>query len=130
MKKSQLPGIVKDPASLSEDHLPRDFVGRGSQMKELLRCLEAESPGRWPVSLWVHGPPGAGKSSAVRKILGQLETSGVRTAYINCWSTQTFYSVLDALFTELRQLVAEMRDVSFKFERLSRIAREKPLVIV
>ncbi|MBN2565973.1 MAG: AAA family ATPase [Candidatus Eisenbacteria bacterium] len=130
MTRHQLPGIVRDPAPLSEDHLPKDFVGRESQIEEFLRYLKVEAPGSWPVSVWVHGPPGGGKTSAVRRVLGQLETGGVRTAYVNCWSSQTFYSVLDALFTELRQLVAEMRDVSFKFERLSRIAREKPLVIV
>jgi Cdc6-like AAA superfamily ATPase len=129
MAKSQPPGIVKDTKPLSEEHVPQEFPGREEQLQDLLSCLKPEAPGRWPVSVWVHGPPGAGKSAAVRKVLGHLETGGIRTAYVNCWSSQTFYSVLETLFTELRQLVAEMRDVSFKFERLSRIAREKPLVI-
>jgi Cdc6-like AAA superfamily ATPase len=54
----------------------------------------------------------------------------LRTAYVNCWSAQTFYAVLETVFQELRALVAEMRDISFKFDRLARIAREKPVIVV
>ncbi len=126
MVTSAVPDIVKDRDPFSEDFLPADFVNRQQEIEILDTCLSGTSQ----VSLWVHGPPGSGKTSLVRKALGSLETQGVSTAYVNCFSAQTFYAVLDTIFTELRALVAEMRDVAFKYERLTRLTADKPLVVV
>ncbi|MEE9130369.1 MAG: AAA family ATPase [Phycisphaerales bacterium] len=125
-----MPSIVTDTKPLSEEFLPTTFPGREAQLKELIE--QVTPPGReWrPSHLWIHGPPGSGKSSTVRKMLGQLEEHNIKTAYVNCWSAQTFYAVLEAIFQELRTLVAEMRDVSFKFDRLGRIAKGQRLVVV
>ncbi len=125
-----MPSIVTDTKPLSEEFLPAAFPGREPQLKELLEHVAPPSKEWRPSHLWIHGPPGSGKSSTVRKVLGQLEEHNIKTAYVNCWSTQTFYSVLEAIFQELRALVAEMRDVSFKFDRLGRIARNQRIVVV
>lgn len=123
-------GIVKKTEPLTEEFLPPAFPGRDDQLALLADVL---TPGPFkpkPQHLWVHGQPGSGKSSLVRKVLAQLEEQRVRTAIVNCWSAQTFYSVLETIFSELRTLVPETRDVAFKFDRLSRIARSHALVIV
>ncbi len=125
-----MPSIVTDTKPLSEEFLPAAFPGREAQLKELLEHVAPRSKEWRPNHLWVHGPPGSGKTSSVRKLLGQLEDQQIKTAYVNCWSAQTFYAVLETVFQELRALVAEMRDVSFKFDRLGRIAKDQRLVIV
>ena len=125
-----MPSIVTDTKPLSEEFLPATFPGREAQLKEFLEHVAPPNKEWRPSHLWIHGPPGSGKSSTACRVLGQLEEQQIRTAYVNCWSTQTFYSVLEAIFQELRALVAEMRDVSFKFDRLGRIARNQRIVVV
>ena len=124
------PSVVKDTKPLSEEYIPASFPGREAQLKELIDQIATTSKDWRSSHFWIHGPPGSGKSSTVRKVLGHLEDQNIRTAYVNCWSAQTFYAVLEAIFQELRALVAEMRDVSFKFDRLGRIAKGRHLVVV
>ena len=123
-------GIVRKTEPLSEQFLPEGFPGREGILQELLDCLRPAVEKQPPLHSWLHGPPGSGKTSAAKRVLAQLEEQGIRTAYVNCWSSQTFYGVLDTIFQELRALVGEQRDVAFKFERLGRLARERPLVLV
>jgi len=123
-------GIVTNTGPLTEEYLPSAFPGREAQLRELADCLISSGNAQRPRHVWAFGPPGSGKSSVVRRVLGQLEEQRVRTAYVNCWSAQTFYAVLETVLQEFRALVGEMRDVSFKFERLGRIAKEHHLVIV
>jgi archaeal cell division control protein 6 len=122
--------IVRETGPLAESYLPETLHGREVIQKVMLALLLPNLRGRRLPHLWLHGPPGSGKSTLTRKALGHLEEQRVRTAYVNCWGSQTFYSVLEAIFQELRALVEEKRDAAFKLERLCRLAREQPLVIV
>lgn len=121
--------IIKDTTPLSEDYIPTGFPGRGEQEQTLLNNLLPSLIKDKPFHTWVHGPPGSGKSSVVKSVLGKLEEHGFKTVYVNGWSAQTFFSVLDTILDELRALVGEKREIAFKFERLNRIAKENLLVI-
>lgn len=114
---------------LSEDYQPADFPGREDHERAILSNLLPGVIRGTPFHTWVHGPSGTGKSSVVRSVLGQLEEHGFKTVHVNCWSTQTFFSVLDSILDELRALVGEKREVSFKFERLRRIAKDNLLLV-
>lgn len=128
MSRPPIPIVVKfEP--LTEQYLPAEFVGRQAQVQELLKLMSLPGYRGHGVVGWLHGPPGTGKSSIARAILHHLEDRRVRTAYVNCWSAQTFYAAIEAVFTELRALVGEVRDVAFKLERLVQIADRHPLVI-
>ena len=122
--------IVQETGPLAENYLPESLHGREIIQKVMLSLLLPSLRGRRLPHLWLHGPPGSGKSTLSRMALGHLEEQRIRTAYVNCWSSQTFYSVLEVVFQELRALVEEKRDAAFKLERLCRLAREQPLVIV
>lgn len=121
--------IVLKTEPLAEDHLPAEFLGRTRELQEVMIIVGDRRPGRSP-TLWLHGPPGTGKTSVAKRLLGVAEERHIRTAYVNCWSAQTFYAALEAVFSELRALVGEVRDVAFKFERLVQIARRHQLAIV
>lgn len=121
--------LVKDTQPLSETFLPKAFPGREWHLKELVGLLTPALRGHKPPHVWLSGPPGSGKSSVARKALGNLEVKGVRTAYVNCWRDQTLSAVLETVFKELRALVEEKRDASFRLDRLSRITRDNAPVI-
>lgn len=129
MSIKDYPQIVRDTKPLSEGSLAEELQGRESLQVDVLRFVSPVIERKSSANIWIHGSPGTGKTSVVRRTLNHLEEKGVTTVLINCWSNQTFYSVLDQVFGQLRTLVPEMRDVSFKYERLARIARDKPLMI-
>jgi Cdc6-like AAA superfamily ATPase len=81
--------------------------------------------------VWVYGPTGAGKTAAalwvLRKFRDQHSVSGV---YVNCWEQGSLYFVLSKILDELRILHTDVRDSSFKRERLVRHLRERRLIVV
>ncbi|MBI4021300.1 MAG: orc1/cdc6 family replication initiation protein [Candidatus Aenigmarchaeota archaeon] len=123
-----LPAVVRATEPLSDGFRPAALAGREEQAYELRGLVDAAA--RQPLHLWLHGPPGSGKTSLAQQALAQLEERHVRTAYVNCWGNQSFFAVLEAAFQELRALVQEKRELAYRIERLVRIAREGPLVIV
>jgi len=112
------------------EYLPKLLTARTSHVNKLVDCLLPLQKNTKPLHAWIHGPSGSGKSSVVRKALGQLEEMRVRTVLVNCWTSQTFYTVLESIFQELKALVGEKREANYKFEKLRRIAKDNPLIIV
>jgi len=129
MRLDKPSSIVRNPAPLSEDYIPLNFPGREKHHKELTATLIAGFKKQIPAHVWIHGQPGSGKSSIIRKVLCHLEEQRIKTAYVNCWTSQTFFSVLETIIQELRALVGEKREITYKFERLSRISKDNPLAI-
>lgn len=122
--------IVVKTDPLTEEYLPAEFVARQAQLRDLMEVMTLPGYGGRGVVGWLHGPPGSGKSSTARWLLHQLEERRVRTAYVNCWSHQTFFSVLEAILGDLGAMIRVTRDAAFKFERLHVIAKRQPLAIV
>jgi len=122
--------IVRDTEPLMNEFLPELLTARTNHVNDLVDCIYPLHKNTKPLHAWIHGPSGSGKSSVVKKALGQLEEMRIRTALVNCWTSQTFYSVLESIFQELKCLVGEKRETSYKFERLRRIAKDNPLIIV
>lgn len=127
----QSPSLMKDPAVLAESFLPERLIDRATEMTELRRYLLPLVHRRSRRNVWVHGPPGSGKTSVVKHVLNEFEDRhGVFGVYINCWECGTWYSVLDRIIRDLRILGAERLSALFKMERLEKALGVKALVIV
>lgn len=122
--------IISNLDVLTEDYLPPNIPGREPQIKELAHCLRPTLRGKQPIHVWLYGKPGAGKTTAARYVLDQLlDQSHVKGVYVNCWETNTFYSVMDKLITELRMLRAEKLSSAFKLQRLEEHLKDHPFVV-
>lgn len=128
MPRTSPPGVVKETEPLSEEFIPELLVDREREVERLRTCL-IPSAGTRPLNVWLHGPAGTGKTTCARQVINGLEGPRVKTAWVTCWSAQTFYAVLDTILQELRALVSEQRDVAFKYDRLEQIARRHPLIV-
>ena len=75
-------GIVKKTEPLSEDYLSGGFPGREKQAGEVEEHLASVARRRKPQPIWICGPPGAGKTSTVKRALFQLEDPPLRTVLV------------------------------------------------
>jgi Cdc6-like AAA superfamily ATPase len=118
-------------SALTEGYLPPDLVGRKEQLTELQRLITPLARHRPTKHLWLHGPPGTGKTCAAKMLLNEFEQRyGVRGVYVNCWEADTFHAVLDRATQDLRILGAERLSTVFKMERLEKGLHGRPLLMV
>lgn len=111
--------VLIDQEPLSPDYLPKELVGRsiGSMHSMVHRALGADRP----IHMWLHGPPGTGKTVAARLLSDRLHKKvGLLAGYVNCWENPSLYSVLDRLIKDLRILRAEEQRTAARLEQLQK----------
>ncbi len=89
-------GVFRDESALSPEFLPDVLPGREKQIEQLALALQPFASGRKASSVLVFGPPGTGKTSSAKYVLGQFKefTQSAHVAYVNCWQHYTQQSVL------------------------------------
>ncbi len=123
--------LLKTPSVLAESFLTEALIDRKHELAELRRALLPLVNRRTPRNVWVHGPPGCGKTSVVKFVLNESEDRhGILGVYVNCWETATWHSVLDRITRDLRILSADRLNSVYKMERLEHAIRGKALVVV
>ena len=65
-------GIVLDADALSEDHVATIISARENNIKELQRCVSPAIMGQKPLSSWLYGRPGTGKTTVACHILSEM----------------------------------------------------------
>lgn len=126
--------IIKDARPLEPDFLPDALPHREKEIREMAYALRASAEGQRPENLFVHGPPGSGKTSCARYVLAQLREYSQRAipVYVNCWEFSTRHSVLSRI-SESMHILAPRRGIAAD-ELLARIAeilrKEKKIPVV
>ena len=89
--------MLRDATVFEDEHLPREIVGRNSQMNEVTDALAPVEEGVRAENCFLFGPSGAGKTTVARAAVRELrrEVLDVPTAYVNCWKDYTRSSVLE-----------------------------------
>jgi cell division control protein 6 len=95
--------MLRDGTVFDDEHLPREIVGRNSQMNEVTDALAPIEDGFRAENCFLFGPSGAGKTTVARAAVRELrrEVLEVPTAYINCWKDYTRSSVLEQAAKDL-----------------------------
>ena len=122
--------IIINEDILDETYIPADIPSRSKQINDIAFCISPAVRNKKPHHLWIHGKPGVGKTSTVKYILRELERAGINAFYVNCWSDNTLYSVLDKIAAEMRLLRADAQRTSVKLKKIENSLKNRPIVIV
>ena len=97
------------------DYVPETFKHRETQVQSLQYALRPAVRGSRPLNAMVSGPPGTGKTTAVRKLFDELQAqTDVRTVRVNCQVDGTRYSVFSRLFESIFEYEPPTSGISFK----------------
>ncbi|HTX43110.1 MAG TPA: cell division control protein 6, partial [Methanocella sp.] len=92
--------IFKEQEYFELDFLPEQLLHRDTQMRSLMFSVGPALRGSTPINAYCRGPPGTGKTSAVMKVIAEIEaaTQKVVPVYINCQVDSTRYAIFAQVF--------------------------------
>ena len=95
--------LFRDEVALDYDFLPKTIPYREQEQQYIATCMKPLFSGRSGRNLFIHGPPGIGKTAAVRHVLRELEekTEEIVPILINCWQYNTRSSLLTESLIQL-----------------------------
>ncbi len=126
--------IIKDLRVLSETFIPSRIIHRDGQMRVIRDNLAPLIDGERARHMFLHGPPGTGKTSMAKYVLEELKKQvSVYGCYINCWSYSTRFNILYTILHEMGEILSVHRKgtpVDELIEVLKRRVSKKPAVII
>lgn len=96
--------ILIRPEVLDTDYIPEVLPHREHLMRDIASTISYALDTGKSSNVFLVGPPGTGKTVAVRYILRELSSYSPLTfqTYINCWVYRTRYSIVSFLAKELK----------------------------
>ncbi len=108
--------LFKDSELFELDHVPEHFLHRDAQMQALMYSVRPALGGGRPLNCLCAGPPGTGKTTAVIKLIEEIEkhTPKIVPVLVNCSMNSTRYAVFSQIFRKLIGYAPPSSGVSFK----------------
>ncbi|MEM0475790.1 MAG: AAA family ATPase [Candidatus Norongarragalinales archaeon] len=134
-KKSEC-NIFKNEDALHPEFVPDALPGRESEVKEIASCLEPLAEGGVGESVFLHGPPGTGKTASARFVCRELQNYSQKTTqvFVNCWHESTRQAVLSTVARAFGEPLPRRGLASDEFfSRIiqnARNTRRSPLVVL
>ncbi|MBD3387609.1 MAG: ORC1-type DNA replication protein [Candidatus Altiarchaeales archaeon] len=91
--------LFRDEEVFTPSYVPEDFIHRDDQLKEISLSLKPGLRGVNPVNTLIHGPPGTGKTTAVKHIFNEVNkvSNKLVTVYVNCDDYNTRFSIFSRI---------------------------------
>lgn len=123
--------IISNASPFAETYLPPVLVGRQAEMERLGTALAPLATRRPIKHIWIHGPPGTGKTCVAKAMLNAMEDRhGIKGMYMNCWESDTFFSILDKIVRDFRILGAERLSTLYKLEMFEKYLQNRPFLLI
>jgi cell division control protein 6 len=92
--------LFRNPDLFEFDRLPEQFHYRDTQVKDLAFALRPALRGTRPLNTVLRGPPGTGKTTAVRRIFAEVEetTAAVVPVLVSCQKDRTRPAVFARIY--------------------------------
>lgn len=124
--------LFRDPVALDYDFIPKLVPYREKQQKYVASCINPLFSQRNGKNVLVHGPPGVGKTVAIKHILREIEekTDEIFTIYINCWEKNSSYKIFMAVCDALDYKFTHNKKTDELFAIIENILNKKSAVFV
>ncbi|MDE1764959.1 MAG: AAA family ATPase [Thaumarchaeota archaeon] len=117
--------IIIDEGVFDECFTPESLVCREGQAREIARCLAPIKSGKFAKSLYIHGPPGIGKTSVAKWILREHFENN--SAYVNCWSKRTSHKIMEDILLQAGHVIHGRESTS---ELIKKFEKSKKKLVV
>ncbi|RME30793.1 NACHT domain-containing protein [Candidatus Woesearchaeota archaeon] len=124
--------LIRNENALDYEFLPKLLPFREREQEAIARAIAPLLQGRNGRNIFIHGPPGIGKTAAVRHVLKELEEEHdeAYAIYINCWQTDTSYKVYLEMCDQLGFKFTQNKNTSELLKVVASIINKKAAVIV
>ncbi|MBS3132193.1 AAA family ATPase [Candidatus Woesearchaeota archaeon] len=123
--------LINDEYPLDFEYLPKPLLYRETEQRKVAGCIRPLLEGRNGRNVFIHGPPGVGKTAAIRHVLNELEdeTDEVIPIYINCWQKNSSFKLLMEMCEILKYKFTHNKRTDELFNIVKGILNRKAAVI-
>lgn len=126
--------LFRNPEVFDPDYLPEEYLHREPQLSRLAANLSPATRGAAPVHTLCLGPPGTGKTTAVKLILKELEEHHqVIPVYVNCQIINTKQQVFIRIFEQVVGFSPPSFGTPFQkiyYKIMNKVAEGKKILVV
>jgi cell division control protein 6 len=126
--------LFRNPEVFDPDYLPEDYLHRDVQLSRLAANLKPVIRGAAPVHTLCLGPPGTGKTTAVKLVLKELvEYPQVIPVYVNCQIINTKQQVFIRIFEQVVGFSPPSFGTPFQkiyYRIMNKVAEEEKVLVV
>jgi archaeal cell division control protein 6 len=122
--------LFMDSVSLDYDYLPKVIPFREAEQRQIALAMKPLFANRSGKNVLIHGPPGIGKTAAVRHLFKELEdqTDEIIPIYINTWQKNTTYKIVIELCEALNYKFTHNKKTEELFSIIQKDLNKKSVV--
>ncbi|MBI4150491.1 AAA family ATPase, partial [Candidatus Woesearchaeota archaeon] len=124
--------LIANEDALGLEFVPKLLPYRELQQKRAASCIRPLMEGRVGRNALVHGPPGVGKTAALRWVLRELEETSedLYIIYINCWQKNTTFKIFEEICQQIGYKFTQNKRTEELFDVIKQYVNKKSAVFV
>lgn len=124
--------LFKNEDALDLEFVPKLLPFRELQQKRAAACIRPLLEGRVGRNALVHGPPGVGKTAALRWVTRELEDASedIYIIYINCWQKNTTFKIFEEICQQIGYKFTQNKRTEELFDIIKNYVNKKAAVFV